>query len=172
MVSNRGENMESINIEEIVEITIQKYEKKQKNKIKQKAFRNTKLLMKNYNDFKKHINYSVSDVNDLQKIVDMDLKENECDELFILSIKQSKTKTLIMTTHIENALDILEDEQKEEGTIEKYRALRMYYIERMSYEKIAEALNTGINTPKRWIKQMLDRLGILLFGVDGIKLDW
>jgi hypothetical protein len=47
--------MESINIEEIVEITIQKYEKKQKNKIKQKAFRNTKLLMKNYNDFKKHI---------------------------------------------------------------------------------------------------------------------
>ncbi len=167
--------MECINeltVEEIIEKAIKKYDSKQKNKFKQKSFRNTKLLMENYNDFKKHINYSIADINDVQGIVDLDLKENQCDELFILSIKQSKAKTLIMTSHIEKALEMLEEEQVKEGTIERYRALEMYYINSKSYETIAEELNTGKNTPSRWIKQMLDRLGILLFGVDGIRIEW
>ena len=159
-------------IDNLIEKAIEKYETKKKRKFQERIFRNTKLLMENYNDFKNHIDYSVSDINDLQAIVKLDLKENHCDELFILSIKQSKMKTLIMTTHIENAMEILEIEQKREGTIEHYRALEMYYIEKKTYEQISEELDTGINTPKRWIKQMLDRLGILLFGIDGLMLEW
>lgn len=166
--------MEFINessIGEIIERTIKEYERKQKTKIQKRAFRNTKLLMENYNDFKKHIDYSVSDIKDIQGIVTMDLQKNNCDELFILSIKQSKAKTLIMISHIEKSLELLEMEQKREGTIERYQALEMYYLEKKSYEKIAEELNTGKNTPSRWVKHMLDRLGVLLFGIDGIKLE-
>lgn len=167
--------MEKVNnneISELIEKAIEQYENKRKRKFRERIFRNTKLLMENYNDFKNHINYSIADINDLQSIVDLDLKENECDELFILSIKQSKVKTLIITSHIEKAMELLEEEQKRDGTVEKYQALEMYYLEKKSYEKIAEELNTGINTPKRWIKQMLERLGILLFGIDGLKLEW
>lgn len=159
-------------ISELIEKAIERYENKKKRRFKERIFRNTKLLMENYNDFKKHINYSVSDINDLQNIIDLDLKENQCDELFILSIKQSKIKTLIITSHIEKSMELLEIEQKREGTIEKYKALEMYYLKKKSYEKIAEELDTGINTPKRWIKQMLERLGILLFGIDGLNSEW
>ncbi|WP_321833616.1 hypothetical protein [Clostridium butyricum] len=166
------EKANNYEISELIEKAIERYENKRKRKFRERIFRNTKLLMENYNDFKNHINYSIADINDLQSIVDLDLKENECDELFILSIKQSKVKTLIITSHIEKAMELLEEEQKREGTVEKYQALEMYYLEKKSYEKIAEELNTGINTPKRWIKQMLERLGILLFGIDGLKLEW
>ena len=167
---------EHINVDEsmvqVVKIAIEEYEKRQNKKIEKKSFHNTELLMKNYNDFMKHVNFSISDINDVQRIVKLDLKENECDELFILSIKQSKAKTLIMTSHIEKSLELLEKEQKKEGTLEKYRALEMYYVDGKSYEKISEELNCGINTPKRWITQMIKRLGIYLFGIDGIKLEW
>lgn len=165
------ELLDELTVGEIIERTIKEYERKQKSKTQRRAFRNTKLLMESYNDFKKHINYSVSDIEDIQGIVKMDLQKNDCDQLFILSIKQSKAKTLIMTSHIETSLELLEMEQKREGAIERYQALEMYYIEKKSYEKIAEELNTGKNTPSRWVKQMLDRLGVLLFGVDGIKLE-
>ena len=165
------ELMNELTVDEIIERTIKEYEKKQKRKVQKRSFRNTKLLMENYNDFKKHIDYSVADIKDIQGIVTMDLQKNNCDELFILSIKQSKAKTLIMTSHIEKSLELLEIEQKRVGTIERYQALEMYYIENKSYERIAEELNTGKNTPSRWVKQMLDRLGVLLFGIDGIKLE-
>lgn len=157
---------------QVAKIAIEEYEKKQNKKIEKKAFRNTELLMKNYNDFIKHVNYSISDINDIQSVVKLDLKENQYDELFILSIKQSKAKTLIMVSHIEKSLELLESEQKKEGTLEKYRALEMYYVEGKSYEKISEELNCGINTPKRWINQMIKRLGVYLFGIEGIKLEW
>ncbi|EDT74765.1 hypothetical protein [Clostridium butyricum] len=163
--------MENINVDEIIERAIQKYDNKQKRKYREKAFRNTKLLMDNYRDFKNHIEYSISDVNELQGIVELDLKKNDCDELFILSIKQSKVKTLIMTSHIEAALLILEEEQERTGTHERYDALVKYYLENKSYEKIAEELNAGKNTPSRWVREMIDRLSVLLFGIDGLKME-
>ncbi|WP_241428215.1 helix-turn-helix domain-containing protein [Clostridium sp. DJ247] len=41
----------------------------------------------------------------------------------------------------------------------------------MTYEEIAETLNCGVNTPRRWINEMINELGVLLFGIDGLKLD-
>lgn len=167
---------EYLNIDEnmlmIARIAIEEFDKKQKRKTEKKAFHNTKILMENYNDFIAHVNYSVSDINDVQGIVDLDLEKSHCDELFILSIKQSKTKTLIMISHIEKALELLEKEQRKEGSIEKYMALEMYYINKKSFEKIADELECGKNTPGRWVKEMLNKLGIYLFGIDGIKIEW
>lgn len=162
------ENANEINLEEIIRKSIEEYDKKQKNKYTQKIFRNTKLLMTNYNDFKNHINYSISDIRDLKEVVD--LEEDGYDDLFILSIKQSKAKTLIMTAHIDKSLEILKVNQVKEGTPEKYEALEMYYIYNKPYCYIADEIHTSEITIKRWVKQMLEQLGILLFGIDGLKL--
>lgn len=162
------EALNEIAIENIIKKAIEEYDKKQKTKFEQKIFRNTKLLMKNYNDFKNHINYSISDIKDLKEVID--LEEEGYDELFILSIKQSKVKTIIITAHIDRSLELLKEEQRQEGTSEKYEALELFFIKRKSYEVIAEELNTAPITIKRWVKQMLERLGVLLFGIDGLKM--
>ena len=162
------EALNEIAIENIIKKAIEEYDKKQKIKFEQKIFRNTKLLMKNYNDFKNHINYSISDIKDLKEVID--LEEEGYDELFILSIKQSKAKTIIITAHIDRSLELLEEEQRQEGTSEKYEALELFFVKRKSYESIAEELNTAPITIKRWVKQMLERLGVLLFGIDGLKM--
>ncbi|MGG7200748.1 helix-turn-helix domain-containing protein [Clostridium butyricum] len=163
--------MESVREDEINEIikrAIEEYDKKQKIKFTQKIFRNTKLLMSNYNDFKNHINYSISDIRDLKEVIE--LEEEGYDDLFIMSIKQSKAKTLIMTAHIDKSLELLKISQDKEGTNEKYEALELYYIKNRSYVSIAKELHTSEITIKRWVKQMLEQLGILLFGIDGLKL--
>lgn len=162
------EALNEIAIENIIKKAIEEYDKKQKIKFEQKIFRNTKLLMKNYNDFKNHINYSISDIKDLKEVID--LEEEGYDELFILSIKQSKAKTIIITAHIDRSLELLKEEQRQEGTSEKYEALELFFIKRKSYEAIAEELDTAPITIKRWVKNMLERLGILLFGIDGLKM--
>lgn len=163
---------EETNIDEIIKKAIEEYDKDKQKKFKDRIFRNTKLLMENYNDFKNHIEYSVSDIKDLQRIVDIDLEENKCDELFIWSIKQSKFKTMIITTHIEFALAVLREEEYKAGTPEKFKALNMYYIDKNTYEKISEELNLGKNTPRRWINEMTEKLGVLLFGVDALNSLW
>lgn len=163
--------MESVREDEINEIikrAIEEYDKKQKIKFTQKIFRNTKLLMSNYNDFKNHINYSISDIRDLKEVIE--LEEEGYDDLFIMSIKQSKAKTLIMTSHIDKSLELLKMSQYKEGTPEKYEALELYYIDNETYISISEELQTSEITIKRWVKQMLEQLGILLFGIDGLKL--
>lgn len=160
---------EETNIDEIIKKAIEQYDKDKQKKFKDRIFRNTKLLMENYNDFKNHIEYSVSDIKDLQRIVDIDLEENNCDELFIWSIKQSKLKTMIITTHIDIALNILKEDEIREGTPEKFESLKMYYINKKTYSDISEELDLGKNTPRRWINEMTEKLGILLFGVDSIN---
>ncbi|MBN1042502.1 hypothetical protein DVW07_10575, partial [Clostridium botulinum] len=92
------------------------------------------------------------------------------DELFILSILQSKLKTEMMMTHISIALKLLEEEQYKEGTSYKYRALEMHYIKDIkSYEYIAGELGCGKNSPKIWCDEMLSKLSEYLWGLDGIK---
>lgn len=157
-----------ISLEEIIKKAIEEYDKKQRSKFTQKIFRNTKMLMANYNDFKNHINYSISDVRDLKEVID--LEEEGYDDLFILSIKQSKAKTLIMTAHIDKSLELLKINQCKDGTPEKYEALELYYMNNMTYASIAEELQTSEITIKRWVKRMLEQLGVLLFGIDGLKL--
>ena len=46
----------------------------------------------------------------------------------------------------------------------------MYYIEKLTYEEIAEKLNAGKNTPARWVKEVLNKLNILLWGVDALGI--
>ena len=46
-----------------------------------------------------------------------------------------------------------------------------FYIEGVPYEQIVKHFNCGVNTPRRWMNEMIKELSILLFGIDGLKLD-
>ena len=165
----------AINIDEtisrVVKTAIKEYNKEQKAENRKNVFHNTKLLMKHYNDLKSHVDNAISDVTQLE---DDKLELGgmyEEDELYILSIKKSKAKSLIMIAHIDTAMKTLYKENKRKGTSEKYEALKKYFIDGKSYEDIAEQLNCGVNTPRRWINEMINELGVYLFGIECIKLE-
>ena len=151
----------------LIKEAIKEYGKEQKEEQKKKVLHNTKLLMKNYNSLKLHADkaiYSVNDVEDLQEYDDQD-------KAYILSIRRSRTRTIIMVAHIEMALEELRKKKLNEGCYDQYKALELYYIDKLSYEEIQEELNCSKNTPGRWINAAIKDLGILLFGFDSIELD-
>lgn len=166
-------------IQEAVKVAIREYDKEKKLQGKRNAFHNTKLLMKHYNDLKEHVRRGISDVKELESSrEDLIEHKNEIDdlymntdELFIESIKKSKSKSIIMIAHIDAALSCLKNKHKNKGTIEKYLALENYFIKEKTYEEISEILNCGVNTPRRWINELTNELGVYLFGIDSIKLE-
>lgn len=150
---------------------IREYDKEKKQEQKRNVFHNTKLLLKHYNDLKTHVNNAIDDVNSIE----CDLGEfgdiTDRDELYISSIRRSKSKTLIMIAHIEMAMEQLRKKQYRLCSSEKYKALEKYYFYEKTYEQIAEELNCGVITVRRWVNEMINELSILLFGIDGLKLD-
>lgn len=140
-----------------------------KNQQKDRRLHNTKLLMKNYDKLKNHIEKINSDGfmgyfrEDLQEA----LEEND---VFLNSVLRTKARTAQMVSCIDISLEILADEYEENGTYYIYDAFHMYYIEKLTYEEIAEKLNAGKNTPARWVKEVLNKLNILLWGVDALGI--
>ena len=159
-ISNVSEQAKELAKEVVFEI------KKQQ---KDKRLHNTKLLMKNYDKLKNHIEKVNSDGfkgyfgEELQDA----LEEND---IFLNSVLRTKARTAQMVSCIDISLEILADEYEENGTYYIYDAFYMYYIEKLTYEDIAEKLNTGKNTPARWAKEVLNKLNILLWGVEALGI--
>lgn len=165
-----------IDIEEIInkaaKTAINEYNKERKQEEKKNVFHNTKLLLKNYNNLKEHIENAIDDVKQLETdLIDDIIDNTNKDELYILSIKRSKSKTLIMIAHIDAALEMLKNKQHKICADEKYKALEMFYINEMTYEEISNELNCTERTARRWINEMIDELSIYLFGIEGVKLN-
>jgi DNA-directed RNA polymerase specialized sigma24 family protein len=51
----------------------------------------------------------------------------------------------------------------------KYDAFKMHYIDGASYEEIADIQNCGKNTPSRWSKELIRKMSVKLFGIDGVE---
>jgi DNA-binding transcriptional regulator LsrR (DeoR family) len=128
------------------------------------------LLLSHYNDLKQHVENAIDDAKQLETNL-IEIGEIEREELYILSIKKSKTKTLIMIAHIDMALEILKQRQYKLCSPEKYTALEMFYIDEMTYEEIVERLNCGERTARRWINEMIEELSVYIFGVDALRID-
>lgn len=167
-MSSKLNTEETIN--KAVKQAIKEFDKEKRQEQKKKVFHNTKLLLKHYNDLRQHVENAIDDVRRLETDLE-ELGGLEKDELYILSIKRSKSKTLIMIAHIDMAMEVLRQKQIKLCSLEKYETLRMFYIDEVSYEEIVKHFNCGVNTPRRWINDMINELSILLFGIDGLKLD-
>lgn len=155
-------------IQKAVKEAIKEYKKIEKEEQKQRVLHNTKLLMKHYNSLKAHSINAIYKLEDIEE--DIEEYDND-DKAYILSIRRSRIRTLIMVSHIDMALEELKKKKLEDGTYEQYRALHMFYIEKMTYEDIQVELNCSKNTPLRWINAAVKDLSILIFGIDGLKIN-
>ncbi|WP_297429276.1 hypothetical protein [Clostridium sp.] len=154
-------------ISKAVRAAIKEYDKEQKEEQKQKVLHNTKLLMKHYNSLKLHADNAVYKADNL---IDMEEYDDE-DKVYISSIMRSRLRTMVMVAHIEMAMKELKEKKISEGNFEQYRSLELYYINGHSYDELQRDLNCSKNTPPRWVSIAIKDLSILLFGIDGLKLD-
>lgn len=153
---------------DIIKEVIKEIRKEEREKEKKKVYHNTRLLMKNYNSLKEHGDKAIDSIKSFYETID--IKNLDEDDLYIMSIKRSKTKTIIMIAHIDFALNALKKKQNKLVQSEKYKALEKYYIHEQTYEKIAEELSCSIISVRRWINEMIKELSIFLFGIEGIKI--
>lgn len=165
----KGPNIDEA-IKKAAKEAIKEFDKEKRQEQKKKVFHNTRLLLKHYNDLKQHVEKAIDDVSRLEGDL-TELGDLERDELYILSIKRSKSKTLIMIAHIDMAMESLRQKQIKLCSVEKFETLKMFYMDEVPYDEIVRHFNCGVNTPRRWINDMVNELSILLFGIDGLKLD-
>ena len=134
-----------------------------------KVFQNTKTLMENYNRMVKSVQEGVSDLSDLTEDPIEGLTDDN-GNIFIESIVKSKLRSLVMLAHVDKCLKMLEDEEYERNTHERYLAFKYHYMDGMSHESISEVLNCSGRTSQRWINDLTRSLGVYLFGVDALML--
>lgn len=141
---------------------VTEYKKQEEKDKKRDKYHNTFTLMKCYRDAVFHIEHAISDGEQ------MELKgmTKEQERTYVESIRRSRFKTLIMTTHIDQAIEEIERRRQQAGREAEYRAFELYFIHGWDYEKIAEELETGKNTPRRWVTGIIKELSVLLWGLD------
>lgn len=170
--------MNKVNVEELINKAankaaieaIKEFKAKDREDKRKNILHNTRLLLRKYNELIDNVQNSIDNISQLEYEI-LDTFNLDESELYITSIKKSKTKTLIMIAHIDKAMDILRKNQIRKGTIEKYEVLEKFYLMGIKYEDIVEQCECGVNTPRRWMNEMIDELSILLFGIDGLKLN-
>lgn len=138
-----------------------------------KKLHDTKLLLKNYNKFKKHADQSDITIKSLidEELLDMLGEEYEHDEQYIYSIIRTKERTVKMLYHINRVLEFFEYSTKEEYRLNRIaKVLIMKYIENKSQSEIAMLLSVDDRTVRRDIDEGIEEIAPLLFGIDGVKL--
>lgn len=165
-------NQEQINISEeklneIIERAVKKgveeciSEQERKQKKKKSRYHDTYALMKCYRDAVFHIENAVSEASQMAAEY-----ANEKEEVYLRSVRRTRFRTMIIKSHIDRAVDEIKQRRESSGRGEEYWAFEMYFMEGIGYEQIAEELETGESTPRRWIKGILKELSVLLWGLD------
>lgn len=125
--------------------------------------------MENYNRICQSVEEGISDISELE--TEEDIREFTEDEIFIDSILKSKLRSVVMIAHIDKCLKLLENEEMQKHTHEKYLAFTYFYLDGMSHESIGEVLNCADRTSRRWVTELTSILSVYLFGSDAIMLD-
>ena len=85
---------------------------------------------------------------------------------YLRSIRRTRFKTILMLDHIDKAVEEIERRRQQQGREVEYKAFELYFMQGLDYVDIAEELNTGKNTPRRWISGIINELSVLLWGID------
>jgi len=158
-------------IKKAVTEAIKEFDIKRQEDAKSKVLHNTRLLLTNFNSLNKHF----EDAVDSLVYIKLDEEDNSScesiesnDKLFILSIRRSKFRTMIMVSHIKAALEDLKEECIKRNQVNKYEVIEMYYLHNVPFDKIAAELGCTEMTIRRWKNEMVQALGVYLFGVDAL----
>lgn len=175
-----------ISIDKIIQIGVQagvrealdriSKEKEEKRKSRfDRRLRNTDLLLKNYNKFVAHCNtalYTSRQLKQANAIDILDEVEDDEDEVYVRSIMRTRERTFLIVNHIKRILGYYKYITKSEPEKErKYRVLVGLYIDKKTYSQMAEELYCSTKTIERDRKDAIEELSVLIFGVDGLKLD-
>lgn len=162
------------NVEELAKVTAKKaleeFKKQEKKEYKKRIYMNTELLMKNYNKINAQVKFGISEAEQMQQEKSKEIDELDVDDgaMFIKSIRQSKIRSMIMIAHVDQALKSLEEEQKRLGEQQKYAAFKEFYLDEKKQDEIIKKYHTSDRTLRRWNKEMLNKMGVFLFGIDCI----
>lgn len=148
---------------------VKEYTKSQKKNKRVRVFQNTKKLMENYNRICQSVREGVAELSDMDD--EEELEEFTEEDIYINSIIKSKLRSIVMIAHVDKCLALLEEEENQIGTPEKYIAFKALYLDENTYDEITEIYGYGERTARRWITELTNILGVYLFGADAIILD-
>lgn len=149
-------------IQKAAKAAVAEFKKQEERERKRDKYHNTFTLMKCYRDAVFHIENAVSDGEQLELVGMTD----EQQRVYLQSVRRSRFKTLIMTAHIDKAVEEIERRRRVEGREIEYKAFELYFMQGKDYAEIAEELETGKNTPRRWVTAVINELSVLLWGID------
>ncbi len=153
-------------VEEVIQraakAAVAEYKRQEERDKKKNKYHNTFTLMKCYRDAAFHIENAISDGQQLE----LKGMTDEQQRTYLESVRRSRFKTLIMTAHIDKAVEEIERRRVAAGRGIEYKAFEMYFMQGMDYAAIAEELDTGKNTPRRWVTAAINELSTLLWGID------
>lgn len=149
-------------IQKAAKAAVREWKRQEEVERRRDKYHNTFTLMKCYRDAVFHVENAVSDGEQLE----LKGMTEEQQQMYLESIRRTRFKTLIMTAHIDKAVEEIERRRKAAGKEVEYRAFELYFMQGWDYEQIAEELDTGKNTPRRWITKIINELSVLLWGID------
>lgn len=179
-----GKRPTSANVYEIARIAAIEALKLQKSdereRVRKNRFHNTELLLKNYLNLLDHSENSKFDASEIHDIVEpLGFENIDLDDVIVQSIKRSKVRTQVMINQIETSIEILRLKTASKNQYEKYEVIEKLFMDQEKsklptterIKVVAEELNCGESSVRRWKNEMINELSVLLFGVDGLKLE-
>lgn len=136
--------------------------------------RNTRLLLKNYRSFKLHVQ-DIEEELTQDSYVDI-MQELEQDEFAVEAIRRSKRRTIAMVRFIEDMLEVYGKNCRESDSdleMKKYETIMHLYVndEKKTIKQVAECQKVEERTVYRNMKSATETLSVLVFGVDGLRLE-
>lgn len=148
-----------------------------------KHLHNTEELLKNYRLLKDHVEYAVCSPGDVRTTEERihDLEQEfyaEYDQeflqkhpdLFIDSILKSRLRTALMVAHLDSMLTQLRLQAKRDNKQVQYKMFEQIYLHGRGYEDVGAEMNYAPSSVYRNVSRMTERLSVLLWGSDGLRL--
>lgn len=137
---------------------------------------NTRLLLKHYRDFKEHCKQGIYDSRMVETDEDimLSLMSVKDDSVFLESVTKSILRTRTLIEHMDNMLSVYKSIAKDEGEVEqrRYKIVRETYIspKKKTTKELADEMKVSVRTIQIDLKTAEEKLSVLFFGADGIKL--
>lgn len=159
----------------IAEVAIAKFNELQQEEQTKKADRrlfNTRLLLRNYHNFKARCE-ELKEMNKVETEEDPFI-EIGSEYLSIESLTRSSARTMNMLNFIDKMLEFYKDDCVRQGkeAIRKHDTLMYFYIneDKKTYSDIAELHEINERTVRRDLKEAVHALSVLIFGIDGLRI--
>lgn len=177
-----GKKLGTVNIQEIATAAAIEALKLQKNdermRIRKNRFHNTELLLKHYLALVEHFEIAQDKASE-EDMEAYNFEEADMDDIIIQAIRRSRIRTLIMVVQIEVCFGRLRTKMIDKGQPEKYAVIEKMYLDPVKNsiplterkQIIATEIHCGETSVWKWRNEMIDELSVMLFGVDGMRLE-